>query len=300
MNLAPIILFVYNRLLYTQQTIESLKKNVLAKESELFIYSDAPKSEKDKKFVAEVREYIRAIEGFSNVVIKESDTNKGLAKSITKGVTEVIEKYKKAIILEDDLIVSPFFLRYMNETLELYKDEEDVISIHGYLYPLKEKLPETFFLKGADCWGWATWKRGWDLYDDDAEKLSKQLMEKKLEKEFDFNENYNYSRMLKQQIKGEIDSWAIKWYASAFINNKLTLYPGRSLVKNIGTEGLGTHFKSTKAFDSELSEAPVEIKKIKIMESKEARKVFEEYFKSIRQPLLLKGLQKAKRLINKN
>ncbi len=299
MNLAPIILFVYNRMRYTHQTVESLKKNDLANESELFIYSDAPKSEKDKKSVSEVRKYIKTINGFRNIVIKESQTNKGLAESITNGVTEIIEKYGKAIILEDDLILSPFFLKYMNEALNLYEAEENVISIHGYVYPVKKKLPETFFLRGADCWGWATWKRGWSLYEDDAEKLLIEISERNLESEFDFNGSYDYTKMLKQQIKGEIDSWAIKWYASAFINDKITLYPGRSLVRNIGTTGSSTHFTNTKVFDVKLSETPVDIKKIKIKEDEKAKRIFEEYFKSIKPNFLKIGFQKAKKLINK-
>jgi len=297
MNLAPIILFVYNRPGYTHQTIESLKKNELAKESELFIYSDAPKLEKDKKSVSEVREYIRTINGFKNVVIKESQTNKGLAASVTTGVTEIVEKYGNAIILEDDLELSPFFLKYMNEALNIYEAEENVISIHGYVYPVKKKLPETFFLRGADCWGWATWKRSWKFYEDDAKKLLKEISERNLEREFDFNGSYDYTKMLNHQIKGEIDSWAIKWYASAFITDKLTLYPGRSLVKNIGTEGLGTHVQSTKAFDSDLSEIPVEINKIKVSENREARKAFEEYFNSIKPIFFKKGFQRVRRLL---
>ncbi|OGU74880.1 MAG: glycosyl transferase [Ignavibacteria bacterium RBG_16_34_14] len=299
MNLAPIILFVYNRPRYTKQTIDSLSKNSLAKESELFIYSDAPKSQKDKKSVSEVREYLKTINGYKNVVIKESQINKGLAKSITSGVTEIVERYGKAIVLEDDLFLSAFFLKYMNEALRLYESEKDVISIHGYVYPVKEKLPETFFLRGADCWGWATWNRGWSLYQDSAERLLKQIMRGNLEREFDFNESYNYIKMLKQQIKGEIDSWAIKWYASAFVNEKLTLYPGRSLVKNIGTEGLGTHVQSTKAFDSDLSEIPIKIDKIKISENIEARKIFEEYFRSIKLNLFNRGLKRVESQIKK-
>lgn len=299
MNLAPIILFVYNRLGYTHQTIESLKKNDLAKESELFIYSDAPKWKKDKKPVSEVREYIRTINGFKSITIKENQINKGLAASVTTGVTEIIEKYGKAIILEDDLELSPFFLKYMNDALNVYEAEEDIISIHGYVYPVKKRLPETFFLRGADCWGWATWKRGWKLYEDDAEKLLSEISERNLEREFDFNGSYDYTKMLNQEIKGEIDSWAIKWYASAFINGKLTLYPGRSLVRNIGTTGSSTHFANTEVFDVKLSETPVDIKKIKIKEDEKTKKIFEEYFKSIKPNFLKVGFQKAKRLINK-
>jgi len=296
-SLAPIILFVYNRPEYTRQTIESLKKSQFASGSELFIYSDAAKTEKDKKLVAEVRDYIKTINGFRKVIIKESKENKGLALSITSGVSEILNKYDNAIILEDDLELSPFFLKYMNEALSLYEKEEDVISIHGYVYPVKKKLPETFFLRGADCWGWATWKRGWKFYEDNASKLLSEITSKNLKDEFDFNRSYPYTKMLKNQIKGEINSWAIKWYASAFVNNKLTLYPGKSLVRNVGTTVSSTHFEETNVYDVELSEVPVNVKNIEIKESARAKKMFKEYFRSINPGIVKKGLKKIKTLL---
>ena len=294
---APILLFVYNRLIYTRITVESLKKNEFASGSELFIYSDAAKTEKDKKLVAEVRDYIKTINGFRKVIIKESKENKGLALSITSGVSEILNKYDNAIILEDDLELSPFFLKYMNEALSLYEKEEDVISIHGYVYPVKKKLPETFFLRGADCWGWATWKRGWKFYEDNASKLLSEITSKNLKDEFDFNRSYPYTKMLKNQIKGEINSWAIKWYASAFLNNKLTLYPGKSLVRNVGTTVSSTHFEETNVYDVELSEVPVNVKNIEIKESVKEKKIFEEYFRSINSGIVKKGLKKIKTLL---
>ena len=296
-SLAPIILFVYNRPEYTRQTIESLKKSQFASGSELFIYSDAAKTGKDKKLVAEVRDYIKTIDGFRKVIIKEGKENKGLALSITSGVSEILNKYDNAIILEDDLELSPFFLKYMNEALSLYEKEEDVISIHGYVYPVKKKLPETFFLRGADCWGWATWKRGWKFYEDNASKLLSEITSKNLKDEFDFNRSYPYTKMLKNQIKGEINSWAIKWYASAFVNNKLTLYPGKSLVRNVGTTVSSTHFEETNVYDVELSEVPVNVKNIEIKESVKEKKIFEEYFRSINSGIVKKGLKKIKTLL---
>ena len=296
-SLAPIILFVYNRPEYTRQTIESLKKSQFASGSELFIYSDAAKTEKNKKLVAEVRDYIKTIDGFRKVIKKEGKENKGLALSITSGVSEILNKYDNAIILEDDLELSPFFLKYMNEALSLYEKEEDVISIHGYVYPVKKKLPETFFLRGADCWGWATWKRGWKFYEDNASKLLSEITSKNLKDEFDFNRSYPYTKMLKNQIKGEINSWAIKWYASAFVNNKLTLYPGKSLVRNVGTTVSSTHFEETNVYDVELSEVPVNVKNIEIKESVKEKKIFEEYFRSINSGIVKKGLKKIKTLL---
>lgn len=139
------------------------------------------------------------------------------------------------------MITSPYFLQYMNDALSLYKDIEEVISIHGYSYPVKRTLPDTFFLRGADCWGWATWKRGWKLFNLDSSDLYQQLQVNQQCYTFDFEGTHSYCKMLKNNIQGKNDSWAIRWYASAFLRNKLTLYPGRSLIHNIGNDGSGSH-----------------------------------------------------------
>ena len=278
MNLAPIALFVYNRLDHTEQTVSALKRNVLAEESDLFVFSDAPKdSDLDEKIKA-VREFIASTTGFKSLTIIERPHNLGLANSIIDGVTNLCNKYGQVIVLEDDLVTSPFFLKYMNDALDFYRDEERVISIHGYIYPLKAKLPETFFLRGADCWGWATWKRGWDIFEPNGEKLLEQLKQRKLEKQFNFDGAYEYVRMLKNQILKKNDSWAIRWHASAFLNDSLTLYSGKSLVNNIGNDSSGTHSGSTSEYDVILNNTPVEIKQIAIMETTVARNAIIDFF----------------------
>ena len=184
---APIALIVYNRLTNTKETVNALSKNMLAKESDLTIFSDGPKADKDIEKVNEVRNYLKTITGFKSITIIESAVNKGLAASIISGVTEIVNKYTRIIVLEDDLVTSPYFLTYMNDALEMYENEEKVASIHGFIYPVKKELPETFFIKGADCWGWATWKRAWDLFESDGLKLLNELKNRKLTKEFNFN-----------------------------------------------------------------------------------------------------------------
>ncbi len=282
MNLTPIALFTYNRLWHTRQTVEALQRNVLARESELIIFSDGPRSGSDKERTDSVREYIGTITGFKKVHIIEREKNTGLAQSIITGVTEIVNNYGRVIVLEDDLVTSPFFLRYMNDALEFYKDEERVISIHGYLYPLRAPLPETFFLRGADCWGWATWKRGWDLFEPDGRKLLKELKERKLQKRFDLNGAHPYTRMLKWQARGSLDSWAIRWHASAFLRDKLTLYPGVSLINNIGFDTSGTHsYLATGDFEVALAQEPIELKAIPLAENEGAVREFENYFRSV-------------------
>jgi len=280
MNLAPIVLFVYNRPDHTRQTIEALQKNELVRESELFIYSDAAKNDNAQKSVDEVREYIDNIDGFKNVTIIKREKNWGLADNIIDGVTNIVNKYGKIIVLEDDLVTSPYFLKFMNDGLEFYRDDMEVASIHGYIYPV-EGLPDAFFLKGADCWGWATWKRSWDIFEEDGEKLLCELKSKQLQKEADFNGSYNFTKMLKNQIKGKNNSWAIRWYMSTFLKDMFTLYPKKPYVQNMGNDGSGAHCGISNVFTGDL-ESSYSFEKIDIKEDLVAKKKIEVFFNSIK------------------
>lgn len=300
MNISPIALFVYNRLEHTRKVIDALLKNELAAQSHIYIFSDAPASEKHREQVDRVRGYIKKIAGFKGVEIIEQSVNKGLSASIIEGVTGILASNERVIVLEDDLVTSPYFLRYMNRALELYENEERVISVHAYIYPVKEKLPETFFLRGADCWGWGTWRRGWKFFEPDGRRLLSELNSRKLTSRFDFNNSYPYTKMLKEQIKGKNNSWAIRWYASAFLHDKLTLYPGRSLVNNIGIDNSGTHCaNNSENFEVFLSATPVDLKKLPCEENEDAFKVFEKYFESNKKPLILRAVNFLKRAILK-
>ena len=276
---APICLFVYNRPFHTEQTIKHLRENHLASDSELIVFSDGPKDKKGAVKVKEVRSIVHSITGFKKTHVIERESNYGLSKSIIEGVTQVINEYGRVIVVEDDLITSPYFLEYMNQGLRLYSDDQTVASIHGYVYPVATELPETFFIKGADCWGWATWKRAWDHFEPDGRKLLKKLKENNLTREFNFNNSYPYTRMLKNQIKGKNNSWAIRWYASAFLQNMLTLYPYPSLVKNIGFDNSGTHSGISGIFTGNLHSGPIEIRKTEVTENMLVRKSFEKFFR---------------------
>lgn len=280
MTCAPIALFAYNRPWHTRQTVEALLRNAEAPQSALYVFSDGPRDGSASRSVAEVRSYIRNIAGFKSVDIVEREINFGLARSIIDGVTRVCEEHGRVIVVEDDLVTSPYFLAYMNAALALYEYDESVISIHGYVYPVKAVLPETFFLRGADCWGWATWKRGWELFEPDGSALLKELMQRQLTHRFDFDGTYPYAKMLRNQIRGKNNSWAIRWYASAFLRDKLTLYPGRSLVLNIGHDSSGKHCSTTDAYRSEISNFPVEVRQIDVDEDVFARRCIVEFFQT--------------------
>lgn len=279
-NLAPIALFVYNRIDHVEKTLKYLSNNFLARESDLYIFSDAAKTSSDINSVNQVRNFCSNIKNFNSVSIINRDKNYGLAKSIVSGISEVLEKNDKIIVLEDDLVTDKFFLKYMNEALEKYQKYNEVISIHGYVYPFKNKNNKTFFLKGADCWGWATWKRGWNYYTEDANFLYSKIIKNNNQKEFNFNDSYDYLKMLKKNLIYKNNSWAINWYASAYINGKLTLYPPYSLVHNIGNDGTGTNSSKSNIYDNNLKNLPVNLDNISVNENKDLRFEFEKYFRS--------------------
>ena len=282
---APIALFAYNRLDHLKITINNLKKNYLANSSELIIFSDGPKNQSDIKKIIHIREYLKKIKGFKKIYIKERKTNYGLSKNIIDGVSEILKKYKKIIVIEDDLMVNRYFLKYMNRGLTLYQRNKNVASIHGYVYPIKNinnKIQSnTFFIKGADCWGWATWKRAWIQFDSNGKKLLRKLINKKKIKEFNFNNNYDYFKMLLDQVNNKNDSWAIRWYASCFLKNMYTLYPVKTFVKNIGLDNTGQNskFDLLNLGNKGFSKTHYNIKKEKVFESQIARKMFEDFFK---------------------
>ncbi len=294
-NLAPIALFVYNRPEHTKRTIEALKKNDLANKSDLFVFSDAPKSFKDKQKVNEVRAYLKKIKGFRKVKIIQRKQNFGLANSIIKGVTSIINKYGKIIVLEDDLITSPYFLRYMNSALDLYKNEPKVGAISAYFYNVKKELSETFFLYYFNCWGWATWKDRWNLFEQNGKKLFFDLKKRRFLKLFNVNNTYPFSRILRNQIKGNNDSWAIRWYATLLLNKKLTLYPKKSLVENIGFDNTGVHSQKRDIFKTKLSKRPIKIKKILLEQNSSFYKELQKFFKNIRYERIFKKIKRTLR-----
>lgn len=288
MKLAPIALFVYNRPLHTRQTVEALQKNELARESDLFIFSDASKKPEAAATVGEVREYIKTITGFKSVSIIERDKNWGLANSIIDGVSRLCDESGRVIVLEDDIVTVPSFLQFMNGALNVYEGEEQVMHVSGYMFPVKnpEVLPETFFFRVPTCWGWATWKRAWNFFEPDADYLLEQIMVRKNEYEFDLHGAVSYMAMLKNQATGLIDSWAVRWYASIFLKNGICLHPAISLTKNIGLDGTGKHCNSCTTYDVNLSNArPTVIhNKVEIKELYEGLASIIEFNLSLQRP----------------
>ncbi len=280
MPLAPILLFVYNRPEHVKRTLAALEQNILAKESELFIYSDAARSPQDKASVAEVRKIIRtALPFFKQVNILERETNWGLARSIIDGVTTQINRYERVIVLEDDLIVAPYFLKFMNDALDTYQHEEKVGHIQACDFTQNASLPDTFLIKWTGSWGWATWKRAWKYFNPDGKALLEELQRRKLTYTFDFNGKYGYTRMLRRQTEGKNNSWAIRWNASLFLNDILSLNVGKSLVQNEGFDGSGTNCGGGNLYASRLWMNPIQVHRISpATENLQARNAYVRYY----------------------
>ena len=280
MPLAPILLFVYNRPEHVKRTLAALEQNILAKESELFIYSDAARSPQDEASVAEVRKIIRtALPFFKQVNILERETNWGLARSIIDGVTTQINRYERVIVLEDDLIVAPYFLKFMNDALDTYQHEEKVGHIQACDFTQDASLPDTFLIKWTGSWGWATWKRAWKYFNPDGKALLEELQRRKLTYTFDFNGKYGYTRMLRRQTEGKNNSWAIRWNASLFLNDILSLNVGKSLVQNEGFDGSGTNCGGGNLYASRLWMNPIQVHRISpATENLQARNAYVRYY----------------------
>lgn len=276
---APILLFVYNRPEHLKQLIASLQANAEAAQSMLFIYTDAARNKADEEQVNKVREVIRHIDGFTSIEVIERATNWGLARNIIGGVTEQIRRYGRVIVLEDDLVVAPYFLRFMNDALEAYKDEPQVGHIQACDFTQDASLPDTFLIKFTGSWGWATWERAWQHFNPDGQALLNELESRRLTRRFDFNGNYRFTRMLRRQVQGKNNSWAIRWNASLFLKDILSLNVGRSLVQNNGFDGSGTHCGGGNLYRSQLWMQPLPVQKITpICENEAARAAFARYY----------------------
>lgn len=285
---APIAVFAFNRPEHLSRCLDALGSNPEAESSDLYIFCDGPRLADQMAAIHKVRDIARSAHGFRSVVVVEREVNQGLSRSIIAGVGEVLRLHETVVVVEDDLLVADSFLAFMNAGLELYAEQPRVASIHGFVYETGELLPQSFFLKGADCWGWATWRRAWKHFEPDGLLLLEHLDATGLADDFDFAGAFPYRKMLIDQIYGDTDSWAVRWYASAYLANMLTLYPGTSLVQNLGLDGSGTHQGSRPAMESTLGSFHPPLRRIDVEESTEARRAIAAALsRKHRSPMLL-------------
>jgi len=296
-NLAPIVLFTYNRLDHTKQTVEALKKNIYAEDSKLFIYSDAPKTEVVKEEVDHVRAYLHTIEGFKSITIVERKENWGLARNIIDGVTRIVNEYGKIIVLEDDIVTSKCFLKYMNDGLEVYKNEEKVMAISSYFWTDNtEKLPETFFLQPFACWGWSTWKQDWDYFERDPEKLTREFSDKEIY-QFDIDGSGDFWSQVIDNKEGKLYTWAIFFFAAIFRQDGLVAYAKYNLSKNIGIDGTGENCDVCTAYNTNVFENEIQRFSMQIQENLLARKNAKEFFNSLKPSFYERIYNKCKNII---
>ncbi len=299
MSTAPIILFVYNRPDHTLSTLKALENNNLASESELFIYADAAKNEQSKAAVEHVREIINRNWRFKSVTLTLRESNCGLAANVIDGVTKIVEQYGQVIVLEDDLVTSPFALEYFNDALELYRHQDQVMQISGYGYPVKdiETLPETFFFRVANSWGWATWDRAWNHFNSDINALTDNFTAEQIH-QFSIEGKENFWKQVKEFKAGKINSWAIRWYASVFKNNGLVLYPRNSLTQNIGNDGSGTHTAAETTYQVVLANKKITQFPQEIQEHAQAYQSIKYFYAHRKGSLLQRGIRFAKKKLN--
>jgi hypothetical protein len=282
-EVAPIAVFAYNRPDHLEQVFDALASCWESSQSALTVFCDGPKTSKDISDVAAVRAVAKRVQescAFGGVTIVERDSNWGLGRSLIAGITSLLGDHDRIIVVEDDIVVSPDFLTFMNAALAEYADDDRVASVHGFAMNVGVDLPQTFFIRGADCWGWATWRRAWSLFEADGAKLLRRLDDMGLAEDFDFGGAFPYRDMLVEQIRGGVDSWAIRWYASTYLADTLTLYPNRSLVRNIGQEGSGTHSMTRPSHEVEAHRFAFPLQRIEIRESPEARRAMTDAFRS--------------------
>jgi hypothetical protein len=284
MNLAPIIVFVYNRPEHTKSTLEALSRNFLADHSQLYVFADGPKANatpEDLAKIQKVRNVVRGREWCKSTTLIEREKNLGLAENIVQGVSGIVNQFGKVIVLEDDIVTSRGFLTFMNQCLAMYEDDSSVMHISGYMYPLKIQLPETVFLNVVTPWGWATWKRAWDNFDFDAERLHAKLMAIPNLDLRDYNAGYGreFYNQLVANVKGSLKTWAVKWHTVIYLNKGFCLHPGRSLVANIGFDGSGEHCGVDEKFMSSLAES-VNVTLTPVQQLPEVLRAFREFFLS--------------------
>ncbi|OOQ58625.1 glycosyltransferase [Mucilaginibacter pedocola] len=296
---APIALFAYNRPDHTRRTIEALQQNFLAPESRLFVFCDGAKTAADAESVEQVRQLGKETTGFLSVKVIERPQNLGLANSIISGVSQLVKDYGSVIVFEDDLISSPHTLQFFNDALEYYKNQNKVMHISAYMLPIAtDNLPETFFFRAAFSWGWATWERAWKHFEPDIDKLMQQFDKEKIN-QFSIEHSMNFWKQMQDFKAGRNNSWAIRWYASVFLNGGLTLNPLHSLVHNIGHDGSGTHSNIENTYGVQVAQQRVQYFPDDIAEHRGAYEAIKYFLKNRKGGLINRGMQFIKQLRSK-
>ena len=242
--MSPICLFVYKRYDTTKLMLESLLACPECADSELYVFMDEARNDSEADDVEKVRALFDNLQGFKTIHPYPARMNKGMARSVIDGVTTILEKHESIIVLEDDLVVAPDFLTFMNAALEAYRDRSDIWSISGYTPTLK-KIEQydkngVFLVPRAQCWGWATWNDRWETVDWEVSDFNYLARNKKRRKAFDMGGN-DLFRTLEMEHRERIESWAVRWAYAASKQKMWTVNPMLSKVQNIGLKSSTSH-----------------------------------------------------------
>jgi len=298
--LAPVVVFVYRRYEHTNRLLESLANNFLAGQTEVFIFSDGAKNVSDRESIDQVRNLVNDPKWetrFKKVSVFAEETNKGLANSVISGVSNIIQQYGKVIVVEDDLILSKYFLRYMNDALDYYESVPDIWSISGYSFPMKvlKKYQHDIFYGYRGCsWGWGTWKNRWDMVDWDCKDYDKFIQDPNWVQKFNRG-GTDLTPMLGSQMAGRIDSWAIRWCFAQSNAEMYTIYPKVSYVINDGLDGSGTHSGVSNAFETVIFDC-VETRMEKLKIDSQIAREFQKKYNRTRDTLDKKILRRLKKI----
>jgi hypothetical protein len=239
---APIAIFCYRRPEHLHRTLKSLMQCDGFEGSPVFVFGDGPRNESEQASVDATRAVARELLG-DRAEYHFSDVNRGLSTSVIAGINAVIERFERVVVVEDDLELSPDFLRYMNTALDRYADDARVFQISGYMFDAPEinSNQDAVFLPFTISWGWATWRRAWHVFDAEASGWQRLLSDGVFRKSFNIDGTYDFSSMLVRQMLGFRDSWAVRWCWSVFGRQGVILYPPTTMVRNTGFDGSGTH-----------------------------------------------------------
>jgi hypothetical protein len=253
-NRAPIVLFTYDRPDHTRRTLEALAANEGASESDLFIYSDGPRTADREALVQEVRKYLRTMTGFKSVTVTEREQNLGLASSVLAGVTEVLKRSPSVIVMEDDLLTTRQFLSFVNSALSTYEQRSDIFSVTGYNYPLEmpsSYREDAYLSYRSSSWGWGTWHDRWSQVDWSVSDYEEFVKDPRAQELFRRG-GEDLAPMLALQMSGQLDSWSIRFDYAHYKHNALCLHPVVSRVQNIGFDGSGVHCGESDDYHVEL------------------------------------------------
>ncbi|HJU84395.1 MAG TPA: glycosyltransferase family A protein [Holophagaceae bacterium] len=257
---APIAVFGFNRPQHLERTLQSLAANPEAADTPIHLFCDGPRGPEDEALVAEVHALMdRFAEGRRAATVHKSPVNLGLAASITQGVARILEDHDRFIVVEDDLVLSPHFLKFMNEALEAYRDRPEVGCVTGYMYPVPLREPKAVLLPFVTSWGWGTWGDRWKDFNPDGRSLAREIARQGRRREFDLNGSFHMWGMLQDQVHGYNSSWWIRWQATLFLKGSLTVWPGMSLLLNKGMDGTGTHCGPQSHLEGLLADRPIEV-----------------------------------------